>query len=141
MAVPTDIRALFAMLEARQLRYVVVGGLALVLHGVDRLTADVDIAMDLAPDAAARLVAALTETGYRPMAPVDAKLLAEPDVRAGWHRDRNMQVFSFWDSTGRRPTIDVASISHLIRLKELAGRAQDLADIKRLRAIASKKES
>jgi len=72
-----------------------------------------------------------------------------------------MQVFSFWDSSNTRPTIDitlssevpfedlwaaatvmnvgghevrVASIEDLIRMKTAAGRAQDLADIERLRA-------
>ena len=43
---PTDFRALFTTLEAHGLRYVLVGGLALVLHGVDRLTADIDLAVD-----------------------------------------------------------------------------------------------
>lgn len=72
-----------------------------------------------------------------------------------------MQVFSFWDSSNTRPTVDVilspavpfdelwiaasmvnlgghavrvASIEHLIRMKAAAGRPQDLADIERLRA-------
>jgi hypothetical protein len=72
-----------------------------------------------------------------------------------------MQVFSFWDSSNTRPTVDimlspevafgelwaeasvmaiggheirVASIEHLIRMKVAAGRPQDLADIERLRA-------
>jgi len=71
-----------------------------------------------------------------------------------------MQVFSFWDSSNIRPTVDimlspevpldelwaaatvmnigghevrVASIEHLIRMKAAAGRPQDLADIERLR--------
>jgi uncharacterized nucleotidyltransferase DUF6036 len=160
---PTDIKSLFALLEAARTRYVLVGGLALVLHGIDRLTADVDLAVDLAPEEALRLVALLEQTGYRPVAPVDPKLLADPASRAAWHRERNMRVFSYWDSTGKRPTIDifiaspiafeelwqdavridigsaltvcVASIAHLILLKELAGRPQDLADIERLREI------
>ena len=77
-----------------------------------------------------------------------------------------MQVFSLWDTTGARPTIDlftesvipfedlwrdaitieiaqnlairVASIPHLIQLKEIAGRPQDLEDIERLRVIISR---
>jgi hypothetical protein len=134
-----------------------------VLHGIDRLTADVDLAVDLAPEETLRLVALLEQTGYRPVAPVDPKQLADPAVRAAWHRDHNMRVFSYWDSTGKRPTIDifiaspiafeelwqdavridiagalmvsVASIPHLIQLKELAGRPQDLEDIGRLREI------
>jgi hypothetical protein len=163
---PTDFHSLFATLEARKLRYVVVGGLALVLHGVDRLTADIDLAVDLAPEAAGNLIATLLGTGYRPAAPVDARLFADPAMRTVWRRERGMQVFSLWDTTGARPTIDlfteavipfedlwngaiaieitqdlairVASIPHLIQLKEIAGRPQDLADIERLRLIVSR---
>lgn len=163
---PTDFHSLFAVLEARRLRYVVVGGLALVLHGVDRLTADIDLAVDLAPEAAGNLVTTLLSAGYCPAAPVDARLFADPATRAAWRRERGMQVFSLWDTTGTRPTIDlftesvipfedlwkdaiaieiardlairVASIPHLIQLKEIAGRPQDLADIQRLRTIISR---
>lgn len=160
---PTDFRSLFAMFHARHLRCVTVGGLALVLHGIDRLTADIDLAADLAPDAARELVEALLEAGYRPAAPVDARLFADPVVRSAWRRERGMQVFSLWDTTGQRPTIDiftdcpipfeelwrdaltvevadgipvkVASVDHLIRLKQVAGRPQDLADIQRLEGL------
>jgi hypothetical protein len=47
---PTDFIGLFAILAAAQVRFVLVGGLALVLHGLDRLTADVDIVIDLSPE-------------------------------------------------------------------------------------------
>jgi hypothetical protein len=161
--VPTDIHGLFAMLEAARLRYVLVGGLALVLHGVDRLTADVDLAVDLTPEEALKLIETLDGAGYRPAVPVDPRQLADPATRELWYRERNMRVFSYWDSTGTRPTVDifiaspipfeelwqhavrieigaelrvtVASVAHLIRLKALAGRPQDLSDIERLRAI------
>jgi len=157
---PTDFRSLFAMFHNRNLRCVTVGGLALVLHGIDRLTADLDLAADLAPAAASELVDALLEAGYRPAAPVDARLFADPIIRSAWRQERGMQVFSLWDTTGKRPTIDiftdcpvpfeelwrdainvevadgiparVASVDHLIRLKRVAGRPQDLADIRRL---------
>jgi hypothetical protein len=163
---PTDFHSLFATLEARKLRYVVVGGLALVLHGVDRLTADIDLVVDLAPEAAGNLIATLLGAGYRPAAPVDAMLFADPAARAAWRRDREMRVFSLWDTSGTRPTIDlftesvipfedlwrdattveiardlairVASIPHLIQLKEIAGRPQDLVDIEQLRVIVSR---
>lgn len=36
---PTDFIGLFALLSAARIRFVLVGGLALVLHGLDRLTA------------------------------------------------------------------------------------------------------
>lgn len=100
-------------------------------------------------------------TGYRPLAPVDPIALADPEQPHQWQTTRNMRVFSFWDSSNARPTVDVmlepmipfeelwtdatlvkidghqlrvASIEHLILMKEAAGRTQDLADIERLRA-------
>jgi hypothetical protein len=158
---PTDFIGLFALLAAARIRFVLVGGLALVLHGLDRLTADVDLVIDLSAESARVAVQALTAAGYRPLAPVDPIALADPEQRREWQAVRNMQVFSFWDSSNTRPTVDVilspevpfeelwaaasvvhlgghavhvASIEHLIQMKAAAGRPQDLADIERLRA-------
>lgn len=50
----------FAALNRYEVRYVVVGGLAVVLHGHPRLTGDLDLAVDLTPAAAADAVAAFT---------------------------------------------------------------------------------
>ena len=158
---PTDFIGLFTLLAAARIRFVVVGGLALLLHGLDRLTADVDLAIDLSTDAALEAVRTLTEGGYRAMAPVDPVSLANPELRREWQATRNMKVFSFWDTTNARPTVDVmlapvvsfddlwadaalttiggvevriASVQHLIKMKEAAGRPQDLVDLERLRA-------
>jgi hypothetical protein len=158
---PTDFIGLFALLAAAKVRFVLVGGLALVLHGLDRLTAAVAMVMDLSAELARTVVQALTAGGYRPLAPVDPVALADPEQRREWQVQRNMQVFSFWDRTNARPTVDimlspevsfeelwnaaatmnlgghevrVASIDHLIRMKAIAGRPQDLADVERLRA-------
>lgn len=158
---PTDFIGLFAVLLAARVRFVLVGGVALVLHGLDRLTADVDVVIDLSAQPVREAVRALLAAGYRPLAPVDPLALADPAQRREWQATRHMQVFSFWDSTNARPTVDVmldppvpfedlwvtasvvnvggqevrvASIPHLIRMKEAAGRPQDLADVERLRA-------
>ncbi len=155
---PTDFTSLFATLAAA-------GGLACILHGVDRTTADVDLVVDLAADSVRSTIAALVGTGYRPMAPVDPAHLADPVVRQRWQQEHGMQVFSLWDGENRRPTVDillegivpfeelladsvamtlrgttvaVASIEHLIRLKRHAGRPQDLADITRLTQLAQR---
>jgi hypothetical protein len=104
---PTDFANVFEVLIAARVRFVVVGGLAVLLHGVDRLTADIDIAIDLAAGSASTAMAALLAAGLRPIAPVDAMQFADPAVRGAWHRDRGMEVFSLWDPEHRRPTVDV----------------------------------
>jgi hypothetical protein len=157
---------IFDALNRSQIRYVVVGGLATVLHGHARLTVDVDLIVDLAPAAARRAIDALTAIGLCPRIPVRAEEFADPDTRAAWVRDKHMQVFPLADpaeplrqvdlfvetpidfeSLWRRSeviqldhtTVRVASIQDLITLKRLAGRTQDLADIEALEAILAKR--
>jgi hypothetical protein len=157
---------IFDALERARARYVVVGGLAVVLHGVPRLTADVDLAVDLAPEEARRAVGALVGMGFRARAPVDPFLFADAAAREDWIRDKGMRVFSMWDPAEPLREVDlfvehpvafeglwdrsqvmslgttslrVASNPDLIALKRLAGRPQDVADIEALEAIAGAK--
>jgi hypothetical protein len=160
--VPVDFISLFAVLAATRIRFVVVGGLAMLLQGVDRLTADADLVVDLAADELGDAIRALTASGYRPLAPVDPLALLDAATRADWQRSKGMTVFSFWDSTHTRPTVDVllespvpfeelweradiikigstdvrvAARDDLIRLKESSGRERDQADIEALRRL------
>jgi hypothetical protein len=57
--------SIFEELNNEGVRYVVVGGLAAVLHGHARLTVDVDLIVDLTPEEAARTVSALVSMGLR----------------------------------------------------------------------------
>ncbi len=162
---PIDFVALLAILANTQLRFVVVGGLAMVLHGIDRLTADADLVVDFSADSINEAVQALVAAGYRPLAPVDPKQFGDAMKREEWRLAKGMKVFSFWDSTSVGPTVDillespvtfdelwrdavridvgghrvaVASSSHLIRMKESAGRPRDLDDVARLQNLNRK---
>ncbi len=161
------LESLFEALNHAGVRYVVVGGVATVLHGFARLTADVDLVVDLAPSEARKAIEALVGLGLRPRPPVDPAAFADSDVRESWIRDKGMRVFSLWDPS--RPmrevdlfvehpiefeglfaraetvtldttTVRVACIPDLIALKRLANRPQDLADIEALEAILQTKK-
>jgi len=67
----------FEALNRAHVRYVVVGGLATVLHGHARLTADIDLVIDLSPPEATKTLEALVDLGFRPRAPVDPLAFAE----------------------------------------------------------------
>ncbi len=154
--------SVFAALTVANVRYVVVGGVAVVLHGHPRLTADLDLVVDLAPDAAAAAIDALLGLGLVSRLPVEPHDFADPEVRAGWIADRNVRVFSLHDPTDALIEVDlfaesplpfeelyersgvvrlgsasvhVASIEDLIAMKRMAARPQDLADIHALEAI------
>ena len=57
---PMLLEPIFVALNDAGVRYVIVGGLATVLHGFARLTHDVDLAVDLVPAEAARVIDVLT---------------------------------------------------------------------------------
>jgi predicted nucleotidyltransferase len=142
-------------------RYIVVGGLAVVLHGHLRATGDIDLVVDLSAAAVDRTLAALESAGFRPYLPVPASDFAKPATRAAWARDTGMLVFSLRPESGvpmvdlflehplpfeelwarslvvtlRGVPVRVASIDDLIVLKRRAGRPEDLADIEALVAI------
>lgn len=158
---------LFVALNDVGVRYVVVGGLAVVLHGHARLTADVDLVVDLADEQASRAIETLVRSGFRPRIPVNALDFANRSIREAWIRERGMQVFSMFDPANplrsvdlfvdhpipfeelwarsetlalRDTTVRVASIPDLIRLKRLAGRPEDRADIEQLEAILTRRK-
>ena len=157
---------IFSALNENHVRYVVVGGFATVLHGFARLTADVDIIIDLDPPEVRRAVNTLINLGFRPRAPVDPLQLADPQVRRAWFEEKGMRVLSLWDPKNPmrevdlfvEPPIDfdllwkraelvhvrvamirIASIPDLIDMKRLAGRPEDLLDIEALQEIQRRK--
>jgi hypothetical protein len=153
---------LFVALNAAAGRYVVVGGFATVLHGFARLTADIDLIVDLEPSAARATIETLVGLGMRPRAPVDPLTFSIEEVRRKWIDEKGMRVFSMWDPRSPMREVDlfvetpipfeelwarsqvvplgpvpvrIAGIRDLVTLKRLAGRPQDLRDIEALEAL------
>src|SRR5262249_9783169 len=87
----------FGVLERGGIRYVLVGGLATVLHGYARLTADIDLVVDLEREPALATIRALVGIGLQPRAPVRAEDFADAAIRRSWFESKGMRVFSLWD--------------------------------------------
>ena len=84
----------FDALEKADVRYLVIGGLAVALHGVPRMTADIDLCLSLDRENVERTIQALTELGFKPRSPVDAMLFADEAIRLDWISNRNLTVFT-----------------------------------------------
>lgn len=149
-------------LHEAEVRAVVVGGVAVVLHGHPRLTADLDLVLDLASQNVTAALTVLVQQGLRPRLPVAPEQFADPVIRERWQRERNLTVFSLHDPADPLREVDllaesplpfdelwdasrivvvadvpvrVAGIDHLIAMKRAAGRPQDLADVVALEAL------
>jgi hypothetical protein len=156
------IETVLAALNAAGVRNLIVGGVAVVLHGHLRTTAHLDLVVELTGENALAAVRALAQIGYRPRAPVSAEAFADAATRTSWSREKGMTVFSLWSdrapglevdlfvtepfdfdeaySRSLRVSLDtttatVVSLSDLIQLKRAAGRPIDHADIEALVAI------
>ncbi len=77
-------------------RYLVVGGVAVVLHGHLRTTGDLDLVVELCPDNLARALDALEQAGFQPRPSVPLRSFADPSIRRSWIDTKNLQVFSLW---------------------------------------------
>lgn len=153
---------LFSKLEAHKVDYLLIGGLAVSLHGVERATMDIDITVAMQPDNLNHLIACAKDLGLKPVAPVPLESLNNIELLKQWHSEKNMQAFamrtdalagvtldvllfaslSFADMHKRAVHFDVgnvripvASIDDLIALKQAAGRAIDLSDIEHLQKL------
>jgi hypothetical protein len=147
---------LFRGLDAARIEYLVVGAVAINLHGIPRMMADLDLMVKLSEHNLDAFVRAVTALGYRPRVPVAATDFLDPAKRREWQESKSMVMFT-WIHSGRpyeeidvfleNPndfqsayskrkslpvedfTIPVAGVADLIAMKQLSGREQDSADI------------
>ena len=107
MTMVGEIEAIVEALNRAQVRYLVVGGVAVVLHGYLRTTADLDLVVQLAPENALRAVKALAALQYRPRAPVSFEAFAQQEARESWLREKGLTVFSLWSPAHSTLEIDL----------------------------------
>ena len=149
---------LFLELEKEGLRYLVVGGFASNLYGVDRATYDLDIA--ICPDSKdiARLLKVLGRVGYKSLVDVNSgrfiadigkadveKILELESVRVKNRRDvdilivPSVQFDYLWqyrlDLEYEGATIPLPNPMDLIHMKERSSRPVDIEDARKLRYI------
>ena len=99
--------AIAKALSAAEIRFMVVGGLAMQAHGYDRITYDIDIVLQLERDNVIRAFAALKSAGYRPAVPITAEQFADAPTRDAFQREKEMKVLNFWSDRFPQTTLDL----------------------------------
>jgi hypothetical protein len=151
---------LFRALEEERVEYVVVGGLAINLHGVERATMDVDLVLAMDDGNLRRFLNAATKLKLKPSLPVSIESLCNATQLDAWVRERHPIAFSLQPASPNVPTVDIilrpavpfeqmyrnriekdvgdvrlslASIDDLISLKTGTGRKRDASDVEALK--------
>ncbi len=158
-----SVESIVRALNAAQVDYLIVGGLAVNAHGFVRLTRDVDIVVRLTPGNASRGLHALLAIGYRMSIPESPEAFADAERRERWREEKQMIVLKLWSDEHRRTPIDifvyepfpfepeharslrvelspgvfapVVALDTLLEMKRTAGRPQDLLDIMELERL------
>ncbi len=141
-----DFREFIQSLNANGVRYLVVGGYAVAIHGHPRYTKDIDIWIETLPDNAQRLVQALADFGFQSLGLQVADFLV-PDriVQLGYPPARidlvtTLSGVEFADCYPMRLEVELDGVrvsfidrENLRKNKASSGRLQDLADLENLR--------
>ena len=142
--------------------YVLVGGLAVALHGYPRVTMDVDVVLAMDEENLQRFIDCAKAAGLQPVIPVSIDSLARPELLDQWYKEKGMLAFGLRHPAAMATVIDVlikpvipyaqlrrdavlvavgpltipvASIDHLVAMKTGTGRSKDLLDIEELKKI------
>lgn len=155
-------KKLFSSLNEGAVKYLVAGGVAVNLYGIERATADIDIVVKLDAENVSKFVKVARKLGLKPRIPVGLDDFVDAEKRAEWVKDKGMTAFSLYDAENpfflvdvfvqvpfdfdkvydqketmelEDTNIPVVPIEDLIAMKEKSSRPQDQADIFYLRKI------
>ena len=155
-------KKLFSALNKESVKYMVAGGIAVNLYGIERATGDIDLIIGLDEENVAKFIRVTRKLGLRPKIPVSLDDFGYTEKRKEWIDHKGMTVFTVYDVENPFFLIDifvespfdfdtvfekrekmefedtvipVVPIMDLIAMKEKSARPQDKADIFYLKKI------
>lgn len=156
-----DYADILRAMTAEGARFAVAGGFASLAHGVVRVTMDLDLVVDMQDDNLALLWDTLTGLGFSPQQPIPRASAVSAEALLNVAGEKTMRAFSWAHASQPFLVVDllvgppfqwnlellekvevfgvevlVLRKEELIRLKRLAGRDKDLADVRELEKLS-----
>ena len=137
-----DFKEFLKLLTSNEVEYLLIGGYAVAYYGYSRPTGDMDLWIDISPDNAERVAAALREFGFTPS--IENFLEENRVVRMGVPPFRleiltTIDGVTFSQCYAERNTVmidgvevNLINLHHLRLNKKASGRLKDLSDLENL---------
>ncbi|MDP2943745.1 MAG: hypothetical protein Q8N49_00505 [Candidatus Omnitrophota bacterium] len=152
--------------QRKNIKYVLVGGIAFNLLGGYRNTLDMDILVEMSDENLLKIVKILKKAGYHVKQPVNPMMIADKKIRQDWIKNKNMKAFNFYKGEHTYEEIDiiidspvtfeeaykdalkirvgkltlpVISKNNFVKMKKKSGRKKDLSDIEEMKIINEEK--
>ena len=158
-------RELFTALNDAEIRYLIVGGVAVNLHGYRRFTGDIDIVLALDPENLEKVTTLMHNFGYIERLPIMLQELSNEETVKRLLIEKGMTAYTFLSNKreridmdilageslrfdeleGRKVMLDleeglkvpVIAVSDLIAMKQVANREKDIQDVQMLLELKS----
>ena len=155
----------FHEFQREQIRYLVIGGIAVNLQGYMRLTVDLDVMVDLSENNLTKIVNSMERLEYAPRVPVKSSDFISEEKRNAWIREKGAIAFTFvhirraskqvdfllanpmdFEDAYKRKEIKtvsgvqipIASVDDIIALKVASARPRDKEDIEYLKRVKNR---
>jgi predicted nucleotidyltransferase len=141
---PKDFKEFVGLLNKNGVRYIVIGGYAVVYHGYVRSTNDIDIWIDMHPNNLKKLINALDEFGFSSLNFKESDFLPRQIIQLGSPPNRidlittpaGIDFDTCYESKEKviidNIAINFIDLENLIKGKKASNRIRDLADIEEL---------
>ena len=145
MVLNQDFKEFVQSLNDNGVRYLVVEGYAVALHGYPRYTKDIDVWVEMSAENATRIVKALDQFGFGSLALKESDFVVPDQIIQLGYPPRRIDILTtlpgveFSECYPSHTTVDVEGVSvnfidleNLRKNKRATGRHQDLADLENL---------
>lgn len=93
--VESRLKSIIISLADAKVRFIVAGGVAAVMHGVERVTMDIDLAVDMRRNNIETFIRVMKELGLKPRVPVPPESLLDGKQVKMFVEEKNAIVFTF----------------------------------------------
>ena len=141
---PKDFKEFIELLNKNSVRYIIIGGYAVVYHGYVRSTNDIDIWVDICRDNIGRVLKTLDDFGFSSLNIKETDFSENQILQLGYPPNRidliatpaGIDFEACYNSKEQAVidgiTVNFIDIENLIKTKRACGRTRDLADVEEL---------